>query len=81
MVAYVWEYAKRHKFLAGVKSVDYRVLKTIKDLTSGLEVKARSGHQWEEAILAGYDVWRQINERRRGVIEVDMEARRIEVVG
>jgi NTP pyrophosphatase (non-canonical NTP hydrolase) len=80
VVAYVWEYAKRHNFLAGVKTVDYRVLKTIKDLTGGLEVKSRSGHQWEDAILAGYDVWRQINERRQGVIEVDLESRRIEVV-
>jgi NTP pyrophosphatase (non-canonical NTP hydrolase) len=81
VVAYVWEYARRHSFLAGVTTVDYRVLKTIKDLTGGLEVSVRSGHQWEEAILAGYDVWRQVNERRQGVIEVDLEARRIEVVG
>lgn len=81
IVAYVWEYARRHRFLAGVKTVDYRVLKTIKDLTGGLEVKVRAGHQWEEAILAGYDVWRQVNARRQGVIAVDLEARTIEVVG
>lgn len=77
IVAYVWEYAKRHRFLEGVTTVDYRILKTIKDLTSGLEVKVRSGHQWEEAILAGYAVWRQVKERRGGVIEVDMETRSI----
>jgi hypothetical protein len=81
VVAYVWGYARSHQFLAGVTTVDYRVLKTVKDLTGGLEVAVRSGHQWEEAILAGYDVWRQVNERRQGVIEVDLEARRIEVVG
>jgi NTP pyrophosphatase (non-canonical NTP hydrolase) len=81
VVAYVWGYARQHAFLAGVSTVDYRVLKTVKDLTSGLEVAARSGHQWEEAILAGYGAWRQVNERRGGVIEVDLEARRIEVVG
>ncbi len=81
VVAYVWGYAKRHRFLEGVTTVDYRVLKTVKDFTGGLEVKARSGHQWEEAVLAGYDVWRQVNERRGGVIEVDLEERRIELVG
>lgn len=81
IVAYVWEYARRHRFLKGVKTVDYRVLKTIKDLTNGLEVKVRTGHQWEEAILAGYEVWRQVNERRKGVIAVDLEARTIQVVG
>jgi NTP pyrophosphatase (non-canonical NTP hydrolase) len=80
VVAYVWEYARRNSFLAGVRTVDYRVLKTIKDLTGALEVKARSGRQWEEAILAGYDVWREVNQRRQGVIEVDLETRRIEVV-
>ena len=74
VVAYVWV-RERHRFLEGVKTVDYRVLKTVKDFTGGLEVKARSGHQWEEAILSGYDVWRQINERRGGVIEVDLEER------
>jgi NTP pyrophosphatase (non-canonical NTP hydrolase) len=81
VVAYVWEYARRHKFLDGVRTVDYRVLKTITHFTGGLEVKARSSHQWEEAILAGYDVWRQINERRQGMIAVDLEERRIEVTG
>ncbi|MGH8980328.1 MAG: nucleoside triphosphate pyrophosphohydrolase family protein [Acidimicrobiales bacterium] len=81
IVAYVWEYARRTRFLDGISTVDYRILKTIKDLTGGLEVKARSGHQWEEAILAGYDLWRQISACRQGVIAVDLQARRIEVVG
>jgi NTP pyrophosphatase (non-canonical NTP hydrolase) len=80
VVAYVWEYARRHRFLDGVTTVDYRVLKTIKQLTGGLEVKARSAHQWEEAILAGYELWRVINERRRGEIVVDLVERRIELV-
>lgn len=79
IVAYVWEYARRHKFLAGVSTVDYEVLKTIKHLTGGLEVAARSSHQWEEAILSGYDVWREVNARRQGVIVVDLLERRIEL--
>lgn len=81
VVAYVWEYARRHSFLEGVTTVDYRVLKTIKALTSGLEVAQRSGHQWEEAILGGYSVWRQINARRGGVIAVDLVTRQLEVTG
>lgn len=80
IVAYVWEYAKRHSFLDGVSSVDYRILKTIKDLTDGLEVRERTSHQWEEAILTGYAVWRTINEQRSGRIEVDLLARRLDVV-
>lgn len=80
IVAYVWEYARRHRFLDGVTTVDYRVLKTIKQLTGGLEVAARTSHQWEEAILAGYKVWREVNERRQGEIVVDLVERRIELV-
>jgi len=80
IVAYVWEYARRHKFLSSVTTVDYRVLKTIKDLTGGLEVKDRSAHQWEEAILAGYGIWRLVNERRQGRIAVDLLERRIELI-
>ena len=77
IVAYVWEYAKRHNFLAGVTTVDYQILKTIKHLTGGLEVSARSARQWEEGILAGYDVWRDVSAHGGGVIDVDLGDRTI----
>jgi NTP pyrophosphatase (non-canonical NTP hydrolase) len=80
VVAYVWEYARRHRFLEGVTTVDYPVLKTISQLTSGLEVAARSAHEWEEAILAGYRVFRQVRARGGGALLVDLEARTIDVV-
>ena len=54
IVAYVWEYARRHRFLDGIDTVDYPVLKTIRQLTGGLEVDERTAHDWEEAILVGY---------------------------
>jgi NTP pyrophosphatase (non-canonical NTP hydrolase) len=81
IVAYVWEYARRHDFLDGVHTIDYAVLKTIKHLTSGLEVSSRSAHQWEEAILEGYQIWRQVKAHSGGVVEVDLKQRRIEVIG
>ncbi len=81
IVAYVWGYARRHRFLDGVTSVDYPVLKTIREFTGGLEVAARSAHDWEEAILAGYRVFREVRARRGGVLAVDLRARSIELVG
>jgi NTP pyrophosphatase (non-canonical NTP hydrolase) len=81
IVAYVWEYARRHRFLEGVTTVDYPVLKTIRQLTGGLEVAARTAHDWEEAILAGYRVFRQVRARRGGVLAVDLNRRSIELVG
>ena len=80
IVAYVWEYARRHRFLDGVTTVDYPVLKTIRQLTGGLEVAARTAHDWEEAILAGYRVFREIRARRGGVVAVDLRARSIDVI-
>jgi len=80
IVAYVWEYARRHRFLDGVTAVDYPVLKTIGQLTGGLEVAARSAHDWEEAILAGYRVFLEVRERRGGVVAVDLRARSIDLI-
>src|SRR5580704_5628699 len=72
IVAYVWEYARRHRFLEGVTTVDYPVLKTIRQLTDGLEVAARTAHDWEGAILAGYRVFREVRARKGGVVAVDL---------
>src|SRR6266568_1236106 len=80
IVAYVWEYARRHRFLEGVTTVDYPVLKTIRQLTDGLEVAARTAHDWEEAILAGYRVFREVRARKGGVLAVDLQARSIDLV-
>lgn len=80
IVAYVWEYARRHRFLEGVTTVDYPVLKTIRQLTDGLEVAARTAHDWEGAILAGYRVFRKVRARKGGVVAVDLQARSIDLV-
>ncbi len=80
IVAYVWEYARRHRFLDGVTTVDYPVLKTIRQLTGGLEVVARSAHAWEEAILTGYGIFRDVRARRGGVLAVDLPTRSIALV-
>lgn len=80
IVAYVFDYARRHDFLAGIEGLDYNLLKTIRHLTSGLEVASRSTYEWEQAILAGYRVWRDIRAAGGGSIRVDLRDRRIETV-
>lgn len=72
IVAFVFDYARRHDFLEGVDAVDYQLLKTIRGLVSGLEVNSRTSHEWERAILAGYQIWREIREHRGGVVEGDL---------
>ncbi|GAX36582.1 nucleoside triphosphate pyrophosphohydrolase family protein [Nodularia sp. NIES-3585] len=75
--ALVFSYAKNHDFLAGVKVIDYQLLKTIKNMTSHLEVSQCSLGDWEKAILMGYDVWRQVEKNGGGTVLVDLNARLI----
>jgi len=75
--ALVFSYAKDHNFLEGVAALDYQLLKTIKNMSSHLEVARCSLGDWEEAILAGYEVWRQVEKNRGGTVVVDIDARSI----
>ena len=81
IVAYVWEYARRHRFLEGITTVDYPVLKTIRMLTGGLEVSSRTAHDWEGAILDGYAIFREVRAHGGGRIAVDLENRSIQLAG
>ena len=75
--ALVFSYAQDHEFLAGITELDYELLKTVRSLTSGLEVSQRSLSDWEKAILAGYEIWRQVNQNGGGIVSVDLNARSI----
>jgi NTP pyrophosphatase (non-canonical NTP hydrolase) len=75
VVAFVYDYAKNHAFLDGVEKLDYNLLRTIKSLTSGLEVARWPLKDWETAILAGFKIWRGLTKRRGGVVAYDLAER------
>lgn len=75
--ALVFCYAQDHDFFEGITELDYELLKQVKNLTSGLEVSQRSLCDWEKAILAGYEVWRQVNQNGGGIISLDLNSRSI----
>jgi hypothetical protein len=75
--ALVFEYAKGHNFLAGISSLDYDLLKTIKSLTANFEVSQCTLGDWEKAILAGYEVWREVERNQGGSVLLDLDARSI----
>ena len=81
VVALAFEYARRHHFLEGVGALDYGLLRTIKDMTSHLEVCQCTTGEWEQAILQGFDVWRAVLAARGGRIAVDLDARSISFLG
>lgn len=81
VAALAFEYARRHRFLDGVAALDFQLLRTIKDMTSHLEVRQCTTGEWEQAILQGFQVWRAVLAARGGQILVDLDARRITFQG
>lgn len=78
VVAYAFEYGMRNGMLESAKAIDYEVLRTIKDLTSRLEVATQTPKTWEDAIRDGFKIFSQVKAKRGGVVKCDLDARRID---
>lgn len=78
--AMIFAYAENHSFFEGITTIDWTWLRIIRDMTKDLEVKSCSLHEWEQAILQGYKVWRQIRGRRGGKILGNLRDRMISFV-
>ncbi len=76
----VFSYAERRNFLEGAEGVNYELLRTIRDMTSHLEVRRCTEGDWEKAIMAGFQVWRQVCADGGGRFRADLEQRSIELV-
>lgn len=81
VAALAFDYAKEHRWLEGVTALDYKLLRTIKGVTSLLEVKERSLGEWQKAILLGFEVWRQVLKAGGGRILVDQESKNLTFLG
>jgi NTP pyrophosphatase (non-canonical NTP hydrolase) len=81
VTALAFDYARRHHMLEGVNVLDFQLLRTIKDMTSHLEVKQCTTGEWEQAILRGFKAWRAVLSARGGRIAVDLDKRRIDYLG
>ena len=79
--AMVFSYAERRNFLEGAEGVNYELLRTIKDMTSHLEVSTRTEGEWERAIMTGFDIWRKVKSQGKGRIHADLEQGTIKLVG
>ena len=77
LTAIIFNYAQNHGFLEGVTALDEALLRTIKGVTSQLEVSRCSEGEWETAVLQGFDVWREITARGGGRLLLDLDARSI----
>jgi len=69
---WIFNHACRLNYFASISSLDYSLLKAIKELVAGYEVERIPLWQWEEAILKGYEVFRSLREHRRGMVIADL---------
>ena len=79
--AMVFSYAERRDFLNGAEGVDYELLRTIKDMTSHLEVRCRTEGDWEHTILKGFELWRQVRAKGKGRLLADLDRGTIDLTG
>lgn len=72
VATWIFNHACQLNYFASISSLDYSLLKAIKELVTGYEVEILPLWQWEEAILKGYKVFRSLREHRRGVVIADL---------
>ena len=80
IAAMVFSYGQQHRMFQGVRSVEYSLLRTIRDMTAHLEVRDRSSAEWQDAIIQGFETWRQVRKAGGGHIHVDRVRRQIRFV-
>lgn len=80
IVAAAYVYASNHDYLDGVDAVDWQLLRHLKQLTSYVEVRNRTAREWNDALLAGFAVWRKLRERGRGTVRGDLVAGTLEFI-
>lgn len=69
--AVVYGFAKDFSMFDGAASVEYELLRTIKMMTRQFEVRDRTPHEWEQAILKAFAAWRFLIDNDGGVIRGD----------
>ncbi|WP_421839696.1 pyrophosphatase [Novosphingobium sp.] len=77
LTAWIFSRAKELNFFSNQNSVSFDMLKTIADFVKGYEVEQCPLKLWEQAILEGYSVFRQVRENRGGIVIGDRAARTI----
>jgi hypothetical protein len=78
LTAWIFSRAKQLGFFEDQKKgVSFDMLKTIQEFVSGYEVQDCPLKLWEDAILQGYDVFRNVLAKNGGIIIGDRDNRRI----
>ena len=77
ITTWIFNYAQRLALFEGIDTLDYGLLKSVRQFVQGYEAERCPLWLWEEAILRGYAVFREVRAHRGGRVAVDLHARRI----
>lgn len=66
--ALIFGYARDHSMFSSSTSVDYDILRSIRVMVRPFEVRSRSLHDWQNAILKSYAVWRKVIQHEGGIV-------------
>jgi NTP pyrophosphatase (non-canonical NTP hydrolase) len=75
--ALVFDYARKQRFLEGIPHLDFELLRSVSGFVSHLEVRTRTVHDWEQAILRSYEIWRELRDHRGGIVHLSLSERSI----
>jgi NTP pyrophosphatase (non-canonical NTP hydrolase) len=77
LTAWLYSYSKGLDYFEGHDSISFDALKTIQKFIQGYEVDKCPLKLWEEAILQGYSVFREVRNNNGGIVIGDRENRTI----
>lgn len=68
LTAWIFVRAKELNFFEGQNKVSFDLLKGVSQFVRGYEVEACPLKLWEQAILQGYEVFRQVRDKKGGIV-------------
>ncbi|WP_331692158.1 nucleoside triphosphate pyrophosphohydrolase family protein [Pandoraea sputorum] len=76
IATWIFNHASRHRYFADTATgkLDLSILKQVREMVKGYEVYDCPLWQWENAILEGFKVFRQLYQAGGGDVNVDMDA-------
>ena len=77
IATWIFNHAQRLTLFEGIGTLDYGLLKSVRQFVSGYEAENCPLWLWEEAILNGYKVFREIRTHRGGTVSIDLDERKI----
>ncbi|MFZ1511002.1 MAG: nucleoside triphosphate pyrophosphohydrolase family protein [Tabrizicola sp.] len=77
IATWIFNHAQRLALFEGIDALDYGLLKSVRSFVAGYEAEQCPLWLWEEAILAGYKVFREVRKHRGGRVGIDLAKRSI----